>query len=314
MVETLLYLSASVLSAPARVIALVRTAERAYDRFAAYLGRSDFQIVVQDVCQPISFPDRLDFIIHAASHASPRFYRVDPVGTLSPNVIGTHQLLSAASSRGVGSFLFFSSGEVYGIDTQAPRAISESDYGYIDLTDIRSCYAESKRMGEAMCVAWAHQFKVPTKVVRPFHTYGPGMRLDDGRVFADFVRDILNGGPIVLHSDGSARRCFCYLADATSAFFTVLLRGEEGQAYNVANPGAECSIAELASRLAQVFTQDDITVERRHRADSAYMPSPIPVTRPSIAKIGALGWKPNVTIEDGFRRTVESYRADASGD
>jgi nucleoside-diphosphate-sugar epimerase len=236
MVETLLFLNDSVLRKPARITALVRNEQRAKERFAAYRDRTDLQFLVQDVCAPIRKTDRLDYVIHAASQASPRYYRVDPAGTLSANIIGTYQLLTAAQEHSLKGFLFFSSGDVYGISSDGSKTITESDYGYLDPTDFRSCHGESKRMGETMCVAWAHQHKVPTRMVRPFHTYGPGMRLDDGRVFADFARDILRGGPIVLHSDGAARRCFCYLADATAAFFTVLLKGGDGQAYNVANP------------------------------------------------------------------------------
>ena len=159
-----------------------------------------------------------------------------------------------------------------------------------------------------MCVSWAQQFGVPTHIVRPFHTYGPGMRLDDGRVFADFVRDILKGGPIVLHSDGSARRSFCYLADATAGFFAVLLKGKVGHAYNVANPDQECSIAELADRLAAVYKSEGVYVERKVRTDSAYVPSPIVGTRPSVDKLKSLGWQARKSIEDGFQRTVNSYR------
>jgi UDP-glucuronate decarboxylase len=151
-------------------------------------------------------------------------------------------------------------------------------------------------------------FDIPTRNVRPFHTYGPGIKLDDGRVFAHFVRDILAGGPIVLQSDGSARRSFCYLADATLGFFTALFRGQNGTAYNIANPGAECSIAELADRLSVEFQSEAITVERRARPDPNYFVSPIRSTVPNIDKARALGWQPTHSIEQGFRRTVESYR------
>lgn len=311
MVETLLYLNRSMLSTPVHVVALVRNAQRARERFASYLHDANFEILLQDVCDPFSLPDQLDFVIHAASQASPKFYSTDPVGTLGPNAIGTYNLLSKVQHRNLRGFLFFSSGDVYGVPSSSVNALSECDYGYIDLADFRSCYGESKRIGETMCVAWAHQHRVPTRIVRPFHTYGPGMKLDDGRVFADFVRDILNGGPIVLHSSGSARRCFCYLTDATAAFFAVLLKGENGQAYNVANPDAECSIAELAECLACMYKQANITVEYRDRKNDNYVPSPIPVTRPSVAKAGQLGWKPRVGIEQGFQRTVQSYRANS---
>jgi UDP-glucuronate decarboxylase len=307
MVETLLFLNRSVLAKPARIIALVRNADRARERFAEYLDREDLEIVVQNVSDPLTLHEPFDYVIHAASQASPVYYKTDPVGTLSANVMGTQHLLSAAQKYPTRGFLFFSSSEIYGAANSGPLA--EYDGGFLDPTVVRSCYGESKRMGETMCVAWAQQFGVPTRIVRPFHTYGPGMRLDDGRVFADFVRDILNGGPIVLQSEGTARRCFCYLADATLGFFTALLNGNSGEAYNVANPGGECSIAELADRLAAAYRNDGITVERRVRADSAYVPSTAMSTIPNVDKLKSLGWKIDWSIEDGFRRTVESYRS-----
>lgn len=308
MVETLMFLNEFVLAKPTLVVALVRNEERARERFANYANRDDLRIIVQSVSNPLTVTTEFDYIIHAASQASPRFYRSDPVGTLSANVLGTHHLLNAAIHPSCKGFLFFSSGDVYGTVKSASSTIREDEGGFLDPTDVRSCYGESKRMGETMCVSWAQQYGVPTRIVRPFHTYGPGMKLDDGRVFADFVRDILNGGPIALHSDGSARRSFCYLADATAGFFTVLLNGEVGQAYNVANPDQECSIAELADRLALAYKLEDIRVERRSRVDSAYVPSPIVGTLPSVEKLRALGWRAHKTIEEGFKRTVESYR------
>jgi len=308
MVETILYLNREVLSKPAHVIALVRSEERARERLARYAGRPDLEIVVQNVSDPLAISTHLDFIIHAASQASPLYYRTDPVGTLLPNVLGTYRLLEAARECGCRGFLFFSSGEIYGAARDNAAAIREHEGGYLDPADLRSCYGESKRMGETMCVSWASQFGVPTRMVRPFHTYGPGMRLDDGRVFADFVRDILKGGPIVLHSDGRARRSFCYLADAVAGFFTVLLKGEIGQAYNVANPDGECSIGELADRLANIYNVEGVYVERRARGESNYLSSPIGGSRPSIEKLKALGWEARTTIEEGFQRTVRSYR------
>jgi UDP-glucuronate decarboxylase len=309
MVETLLFLNECVLSHPARVTALVRDEERALTRFAEYAKRDDLNIVVHDVCNPLPHQGQYDFIIHAASQASPRFFKTDPVGTLSANVFGTYNLLDAATKHEpCRGFLFFSSGEVYGSVNNALGAISEDQGGYLDPTDVRSCYGESKRMGETMCACWASQFGTPTKIIRLGHTYGPGMRLDDGRVFADFVRDILQGGPIVMHSDGTARRPFCYLADATAAAFTVLLRGEAGQAYNVINPSEECSIAELADRLAALYESEGIYVESRARVDKTYSPSAHSGAPVSVEKVRKLGWQAQTSIEQGFRRTVESFR------
>ena len=310
LVETLLYLNDHILSSPAKIVAIVRNQARAEERFRAYLCRADLDISVQDISAPLQYADPFQFIIHAASQASPVYYSTDPVGTLSANVLGAFHLLSAARTQpDMRGFLYFSSGEVYGNVTHGQKPTAEHDFGITDCTELRACYGESKRMAENMCVSWAHQYKVPARIVRPFHTYGPGMRLDDGRVFADFVRDLLSGGPIVLQSEGLARRTFCYLADATLGFFTVLLAGADGEAYNVSNPAGECSIAELADRLAAEFST---SVDRRFRpSESTYVTSTIQSTVPDIQKLQALGWNPHRGIEDGFRRTVESYRVRA---
>jgi UDP-glucuronate decarboxylase len=300
LVETLVHLNTAVLPKPVRIVALVRNAATATARFRQHLEQGRIELLVRDVCEPLPDQLRFDYIIHAASQASPRYYGVDPVGTLAPNVVGTSNLLAAAARSPVRGFLFMSSGDVYGILPESTRVFGERDFGHLDCATVRSCYGESKRMGETMCVAWAHQFGVPTRIARPFHTYGPGMRLDDGRVFADFVRDILAGGPIVLHSDG-----FCYIADATEAFFRILLTGETPEAYNVANAKADVSVAELAELLARQF---GVRIERAPRTGDGYLPSPIPFSRPDIAKIGRLGWEPATGLEEGFARTVESYR------
>lgn len=308
MIEALLRLNETAGGPPARVVGLVRNREKALARFAAYGGRDDLEFVVQDVCEPVAFGGRVDFVIHAASQASPKHFGADPVGTISANLLGTHNLLRLASEKGSEGFLLFSSGEVYGEVDPAKVPTKEGDYGYLDPTAVRSCYAEGKRAAETLCVAWAHQHGVPAKIVRPFHTYGPGMSLDDGRVFADFVADVVNRRDILMKSDGSARRAFCYLADATLGFFTVLLKGESGQAYNVGNDRTEASILELAERVAAIFPERQTRVIRRDSAQGAdYLKSGISRNCPDVSKIRALGWRPTTTIEAGFRRTIESF-------
>jgi len=154
MVETLLHLNQSFLSKPARVVALVRNEKRARARFAAYTGRSDLEIVVQNAADPLEVQTQFNYIIHAASLASPTFYKTDPVGTLLPNVLGTYHLLNAAKHSYCKGFLFFSSGAVYGVAKDGSVATQEHEGGYLDPADVRSCYGESKRMGETMCVSW----------------------------------------------------------------------------------------------------------------------------------------------------------------
>jgi len=308
MVETLLYLNAQKLSQPVKVIALVRNLERAEARFATYSNDANLKFLVQDVCAPVKVDGPVDYVIHAASQASPKYYGVDPVGTLSANVLGTHRLLELARDKRAKGFLFFSSGEVYGHVDPAHIPTAEDAYGYVDPTDVRSCYAEGKRLGETMCICWTHQYQVPTKIVRPFHTYGPGMRLDDGRVFADFVADILNERDIVMKSDGTTVRAFCYLSDAVRGFFTVLLKGRVGHAYNIGNDRGEVSVQELARILVGLFPEKQLKVITCVSAQApGYLKSAIMRTCPDISKARQLGWDPIISVADGFRRTIGSF-------
>ncbi|MDD4929262.1 MAG: NAD-dependent epimerase/dehydratase family protein [Gallionella sp.] len=307
MVETLLFLNETQ-QLNVTVIAVVRNRDGFIQRFFHHLKRSDLICIEQDISLPLQVDRKIDFVIHAASQASPKYYATDPVGTLSANTLGTAQLLELARTHQTEGFLYFSSAEVYGEPIRVPTG--ESDYGYLDPLAVRSCYAESKRMGENMCVSWHAQYQVPTKIVRPFHTYGPGMKLDDGRVYADFVADVVNGRDIVLKSNGLTRRSFCYLADATAGFWTVLLSGANAQAYNIGNPDGEISIRDLAKLVAGLYPEKRISVRFEHRKESEdYLTSQISVTCPDITFAKSLGWSPVTSIENGFRRTIESYQS-----
>lgn len=305
-VRTLMYLNEWEYNV--QIIIIVRDAGKAHDVYSDLAGSDKLQYIVQDVCEPVHTDARIDYIIHAASLASPKYYGLDPVGTLGPNVIGTHNLLTLAREKNVKGFLFLSSGEVYGEVDPSRIPTKETDYGYIDPTNVRSCYQESKRMGETMCVSWYHQYGVPVKIVRPFHTYGPSMSLTDGRVFADFVADIVHDHDIVMKSDGSAVRAFCYIADAVAGFFTVLLKGQNGQAYNIGNENGRISILDLAKVLVGLFPLKELKiVEDNSTPQTGYLKSNISVNCPDTGKARVLGWSPHTGIEQGFRRTIESF-------
>jgi len=308
MVETMLYLNET-RQLGIRVLAMVRNRagfERRYAHHLQHGGRADLVCIEQDISQPFTLAEKPDFIIHAASQASPKYYSSDPVGTLSANTLGTAALLELARASNSKGFLYFSSSEVYGAASKVPTA--EGDYGMVDPTSVRACYAESKRMGENMCVSWHHQYGVPARIVRPFHTYGPRMQLDDGRVYADFVACILRNEPIALKSDGLATRSFCYSADAVAGFWKVLLDGENGQSYNIGNPDGEISMRGLGQLLVGMYPEKGLTVSfvERQQGDN-YMASAVQRGAPDIAKARALGWTPSTSVADGFRRTIESY-------
>lgn len=303
LVETLLELDERGFNV--KTLALVRNGEKARARFKKHLTNKNLVFIVQDVTLPIHYKGKIDFIIHAASQASPKFYQTDPVGTLTANTLGTYNLLQLAVEKKLISFLFFSSGEVYG---QVNRdKTGESDYGYLDPLDVRSCYAESKRLGETMCVSFLAQYKVPVKIVRPFHTFGPGISLEDGRVFADFIKNIVNNEDIIMKSDGLAERTFCYLADAAAAFFLVLLEGKSGEAYNVGRE-EPISIINLAKLMVSLFPKKGLKVITAKRlASDRYVESRFQHIAPDISKIKKLGWQPKHSVKEAFKRTILSY-------
>jgi len=310
MVETLLYLNETY-QLGIRILALVRNMEKARLRFCHHLENKALVFICQDVSEPLVIDEDINYIVHAASQASPKYYGADPVGTLKANVLGTYHMLELARLKKVKSFLFFSSNEIYGSVPVEQNPQNEETKGYLDPCAVRSCYAESKRMGENMCVSWNHQFGVKTKIVRIFHSFGPGISLDDGRVFGDFVKSVVDGKDIELNSDGSALRAFCYVSDATRAFFTILLKGDDGSAYNMGNPYNELTIKELAGMLIEMYPEKAMNLKMNvPRNQEGYIRSSLSRGLPDISKIQKLGWNPQISVQEAFKRTIESFYND----
>lgn len=308
MADTLLYLNDRDAGNCIKVIGIARNRDKALQRLSQYEKRNDFSMIIQDICAPIHLDQKIDYIIHAACQASPKYYNLDPAGMIWTNIKGMRNLLELAEKNKVEGFLYFSSSEIYGRIDPTHGCIKEADMGYIDPLDTRNCYAESKRICETLCMSWFHQFGVPVKIVRPFHTYGPGLSLDDGRVFADFVSDIVHGRNISIKGDGSTIRSFCYLADAALGYFTVLLKGEAAQAYNVGNDQCAVSILELAKLLTDLVPEKHLKVIINDVQNPGMLSKDrIAKSCPDLSKIRALGWEPVYTIREGFERTVRSF-------
>jgi len=307
MVETLLLLNKTLLiNKKCKVIALARNEKHALSRFKDYLKEDDLEIIVQDVAEELNTNQKIDYIVHAASPASPKHYSADPIGVIMPNVIGTKNTLELAKRNSAQGYLYFSSSEIYG-RFDKKQIIDEDTYGCIDPTELRNCYAQSKKMGENICISYAHQHNIPIRIVRPFHVYGPGMKLDDGRVFADFVKNIINNEDITLTSDGSAKRYFCYLSDATIYFFKVLLHGENKNAYNVANIKSKISIKDLAELLIKMYPEKKLKIVFKEKPKN-YLPSYIEEMTISTQKLEDLcGSVEQTSIAEGFRKTIGSY-------
>mgnify|MGYP003601759465 FL=1 len=297
------------ISQPIRVVAIVRDSARARATLTDLSDNPDFELFQADL-NALAVPaiGAVHYVLHAASQASPKFYGVDPVGTILPNTVGTVALLEALRcSDDPRGFLFVSSSEVYG-NVDGAASLAEEDYGTVNPATVRACYAEGKRAGETICVSYHQQYALPTFIVRPFHTYGPGLKPDDGRVFADFAFSVVRDVNIIMTSDGSSRRAYCYVTDAIAGIFTVLLKGQPGTPYNVANPAAEMSVLDLAELVVGLLPEKGLAVMRRvPDNNAAYMPSPYNRLIPAVSRLNELGWHARVTPADGFRRMIGAY-------
>ena len=258
-----------------------------------------------------------DFVVHAASIASPTYYRRYPIETMDANVQGLRLLLDRcrdqqSSGLPVQGFLFFSTSEIYGDPALEQIPTPETYRGNVSCTGPRACYDESKRYGETLCVNFARQFGLPIATARPFNNYGPGLKITDRRVIPDFARDLFAGKDLVLLSDGSPTRTFCYVADAIVGYFQILVRGRSGEAYNIGTESPEISMLELAEMLVRIGREQfDYTgkVVQRASKEKDYL-TDNPLRRcPAIAKAKSeLGFDPEISIEEGLRRTLVWYR------
>jgi nucleoside-diphosphate-sugar epimerase len=292
-----------------QIYALLRTESRAKEKFGEYVKNPNFHILLQDVTQNINIENNVDYIIHSAGSASPHFILNDPVGIIKANTIGTMNVMDFAKDHNVKNVLYTSTREVYGKVDDGVIQITEDLIGKLDQTDARACYPESKRMGENICKSYQIQYGVPFNNVRIAHSYGPGMTINnDGRVMSDFIYCVVNNKDIELNSDGTAKRAFCYINDAITAMFEVLLNGENGESYNIANETEEFPIKEVAQMLTQIFAEKHLKVTYLDSSKvdrSGY--SKIERVKLSTKKLEDLGWKPQIKLQDGLERTVRSF-------
>lgn len=295
------------------IIAVGRSEEKFVRRFGSTETYRYLKFLKSDLSSgELQVSGKVDYIIHAASLASPQYYKVCPIEVIKPNIIGHYHLLELAVSKQVESYLYFSSGDIYGLISGTDK-IRENSFGVMDPLDMHSCYGESKRMAETMCRAWFEEKGVPVRIARIAHTYAPTMDIEkDPRVFASFVKDIVYKKDIVMKSDGSAKRNFCYITDAVAAYFLILLCGKNGEAYNVSNPHEFYSIRELADILVGLYPEMGLKVITAMRGrDDAYMENKaahnIPV---DSSKLEALGWDARCDVRAGFRKVIESVMMD----
>jgi len=275
------------------------------------LSVQKFDIAKDDI-STIDGAKTVTHVIHAASIASPIFYRRHPVITMEANVWGLKHLLDFyKKSNSLRGFLFFSSSEIYGDPDPASIPTNEEYHGNVSCHGPRACYDESKRFGETMCWVYSTEFDLPITVVRPFNNYGPGMSINDKRLPADLANDVLNNRDIVLLSDGSPTRTFCYVADAVVGYFKCLLHGKYDY-FNIGNDKPEIMVrefAEIVSQQAKTLFGYDGKIVYQKSDDENYMKDNPDRRCPDLSKAREiLDFNPQISTEDGVSRYLSYLR------
>ncbi len=262
--------------------------------------------VEYDITSPSEFDFSVDYVIHAAGNAYPASFNTDPVGTIVGNISGTYVLLEFARKCCATRFLYVSSGEMYGQGDLSLDSFEESYSGYVDSTSPRSCYPNSKRTAETLCCSYYKQYGLETVIVRPCHTYGPSITKNDNRANVQFFNNVLKGEDIVLNSQGTQMRSYCYIADCASGLFTVLLNGQSGEAYNLANPNARISVAGFAVEVAAAAGRQVVfsNPTEKELADR----TPIQKQVLNTKKLESLGWHGEYSVQMGVAHTLSILR------
>jgi UDP-glucuronate decarboxylase len=277
--------------------------------FESIKGRNDIEIIEADINKPLLLP-KSDFVIHAATIASPTYYRLHPIETMDANVIGLRNLLDFVKDNPCESFLFFSTSEIYGDPPPEHIPTKETYRGNVSCTGPRACYDESKRYGETLCVNFYQQFQIPIKVVRPFNNFGPGLRLSDKRVIPDFFNNILEEKKLVIYSDGKTTRTFCYISDAITGYLKALLSDSNGESFNIGTSFPEITMLELAQTISKVIkSSTEIEYEYQISTDTDYLTDNPQRRCPDITKAKTLlGYEPIISLEEGLTRIYNYYK------
>lgn len=288
-----------------KVYAVGRDAEKAKNRFADFWSSENFEFIAHDMNLPFDMDEStvVDYVLHLASNTHPVAYSTDPIGTITTNIIGTNHLLAFAVKHHAARFAFASSNEVYGENRGDAEFFDETYCGYINSNTLRAGYPESKRCGEALCQAYMRQKGLDVVIPRFTRSYGPTMLMSDTKAISQFVRKGIAGEDIVLKSAGTQYYSYTYVADAVSGLLTVLLCGESGAAYNIADEAGDITLRDLAAIVANhagkkvVFEIPDETEKAGY--------SKATKARLDGSKLKALGWSMKYDIKSGIERTMD---------
>jgi nucleoside-diphosphate-sugar epimerase len=287
-----------------KLYALGRDEKKAKIRFAYCYKDPLFLFTPHDINIPLSKSiGEVDYVLHLASNTHPIAYSMEPINTITTNIIGLKNMLDASTQCRAKRFVFSSSNEIYGENRGDKESFDESYCGYIDCNTLRAGYPESKRCGEALCQAYKHQNGLDIVIPRLTRSYGPTMMESDTKAISQFIKNAVRGENIVLKSAGDQYYSYTYVADAVSGLLTVLLRGKSGEAYNIADISSDIRLKDLADILARISNKK-VVFEIPDAVETAGY-SKATKARIDGSKVKELGWNPLYDMEHGLSRTVE---------
>ena len=284
------------------VYALGRNAKRAETRFARWLGHPCFHFISADVNSPVNLDLPVDYVLHLASHTHPVAYATDPIGTITTNIIGTRNMLDLAVRCRARRFIFASSNEIYGENRGDRELFDESSLGYIDCNTLRAGYTESKRCGEALCQAYKKQEGLDVAIARLTRSFGPTLLPTDTKALSQFLRNALDKKDIVLKSAGNQYYSYTYTVDAVTGLLTVMLLGESGEAYNIADASYDVRLKDLAQTIAGIAGMK-VVFEKPSETESQGF-SKVTKARLDGSKLHALGWQVSGSLSEDLKRTL----------
>ena len=287
-----------------KLILPVRNITKAKSLFYEELRFVNIKLIQQDINKKINYYGKVDYIIHAASNTSSKSFVETPVETIDTTINGTKNILKLAKEKGVKGFVYLSSMEVYGV-VNSDIPVKETDLGYIDLHNERSSYPQAKRTVETLCYSYFKEYNVPIKIARLCQIIGANIPYNDTRVFAQFARNVVEGKDIILHTDGSTVRNYCYITDCVTAILKILTEGAAGEAYNVANKNAVCSIREMAEKM--VVLKENLNIKYNINQSNIYLPK-IKLLL-DTTKLEKLGWQANITLDKMFSNLIDGLLA-----
>lgn len=280
------------------VIALVRNQEKAKNIYGDLL-RGCLKLYISNIVDEIKMVDTIDYIFHCASITTSKLMIEKPVETIMTSLEGTKNVLNFAREKECKSIVYISSMEVYGAFNES-KVIKEEEMGFINPLKVRSNYPECKRMCENMCIAYFYEYGVPVKIARLAQTFGAGILPGENRIFAQFAKSVIDGKDIILHTEGKSEGNYCYTRDCMTGLLTILLKGKNGEAYNVSNPETHTNIAGMAELVAKKIAKNKIKVIYDISETNIFGYANDTKMKLNSDKLQNLGWYPSVGLEESY--------------